>query len=539
MLMRKASAGGTPPRGARAGEGMRPVSRREVVALGIVAACTPPRAPTVPPFRVEDVLGRALDAAKRAGATYADARVVRRRDQGVSTREDHVIDVSDNETYGIGVRVLVVGRGTQAWGFAASEVVDEAHAARAAERAARVARANAGPRKRPIVLAPVATYRDKWITAFEVDPFDVPISDKAALLRDIWSDVRAVKGAKYMDGNARVLGEHKIFASTEGSLIEQRVVRVEARYGVTATDDVTGEFVSRHHELPPMQAGWEYITRSSLRRDARKIAEDAVEKLRAPSVTPGKRDLVLAPSNLWLVIHESIGHSTELDRALGYEANFAGTSFATPDQIGKLEYAHEDITFFADKTSPCGLATWGYDDDGEKTQKWNLIEKGKLVAFQTTRDQAAWIGEKRSRGCSFAEDYASIPFQRMPNVSLAPGPKDTSLEDMIAATDDGVLITGDGSWSIDHQRYNFQFGGQMFYAIKGGKLAGAIRDVAYQSNTVDFWHSCDMLGGSRHHELHGSLVDGKGEPAQSNPVSHGCPPARFRNVNILDTKRKS
>jgi TldD protein len=347
-----------------------------------------------------------------------------------------------------------------------------------------------------------------------------------------------VKGAKYMDAATRVLAEEKTFASTEGSLIEQRIVRVEARYTVTATDDATGEFVTRSHELAPMQAGWEHVARASLKNDARKIAEDAVEKLRAPSVVPGKRDLVLAPSNLWLVIHESIGHSTELDRALGYEANFAGTSFATPDRIGKLEYAREDLSFYADKTTPGGLATCGYDDDGVETQKWRLVDKGKLAAFQTTRDQASWIGEKRSRGCSYAEDYASIPFQRMPNVSLEPGEKDVSLEDIIASTDDGVLVSGDGSWSIDHQRYNFQFGGQTFHAIKNGKLAGALRDVAYQSNTVEFWHACDALGGKKHFTLHGSLVDGKGEPAQSNPVSHGCPPARFRGVNVINTKRK-
>jgi len=402
------------------------VGRRDLIAFAGLAACTPPKPPTAPAsdVRVEDVLGRAIDAAKRAGATYADARVVRRRDQGVATREDHVIDVSDNESYGIGVRVLVVLRGeggaTQAWGFAATSHADEANAARAAERAVAVARANAGPRKRPIVLAPVATYRDHWTTSFAVDPFDVPISEKAAMLRDIWSDARAVKGAKYMDGSTRVLAEHKTFASSEGSLIEQRIVRVMARYAVTATDDATGDSVSREHELSPMQAGWEHVTRSTLRADARKIAEDAVAKLKAPSVVAGRRDLVLAPSNLWLVIHESIGHSTELDRALGYEANFAGTSFATPDQIGRLEYGKSDLTFYADKTTPGGLATCAYDDDGEKTQKWNLIDKGKLAAFQTTRDQAAWIGEKRSRGCAFAEDHASIPFQRMPTSRSSP-----------------------------------------------------------------------------------------------------------------------
>jgi TldD protein len=521
------------------------VRRRQFLGgAAALAACSPSRPPlSARPARVEDVLGAALDAATRAGASYADARVVRRRDQNVATREDHVVEVRDDESYGVGVRVLVVvpgeGSATQAWGFAASADVDEASAALAARRAVAVARADAGPRKRPIVLAPVARYRAQWATAVAVDPFDVPIGEKAALLRDVWNDARAVKGAKYMDGWTRAILEEKTFASTEGSLIAQRLVRVGAGYEITATDDTGSDSVSRAHELPPRQAGWEHVAGSSLRADARKMAEDAVQKLHAPSVVPGKRDLVLAPSNLWLVIHESIGHSTELDRALGYEANFAGTSFATPDQIGKLEIARSDLTFFADKTTPGGLATCGWDDDGEKTQRWNLVDRGKLVAFQTTRDQAAWIGEKRSRGCSYAEDWRSIPFQRMPNVSLAPGEKDVSLEDIVSATDDGVLVTGDGSWSIDHQRYNFQFGGQMFYAIKGGKVAGVLRDVAYQSNTIAFWHSCDMIGGARHVSLHGTLEDGKGEPPQSNPVSHGCPPARFRAVNVLDTRREA
>ncbi len=502
----------------------------------------PPRPPAAPALRVEDVLGAALDAAKRAGAAYADARVVTRRDQHVGTREDHVVDVGDDESYGVGVRVLVVapalgGGATQSWGFAASARVDEASAALAAERAVAIARADAGPRKRPIVLAPVARYRDRWSTPLAIDPFDVSIAEKAALLRDAWAAARAVKGVKYMDGGARALAEEKTFASTEGSLIAQRIVRVEAGYTVTATDDA-GDAVTRAHELPPRQAGWEHVARSTLRADARKIAEDAVEKLRAPRLAPGKRDLVLAPSNLWLVIHESIGHSTELDRALGYEANFAGTSFATPDQIGKLEIARDTLDFVADKTTPGGLATSGYDDDGEKTQRWKLVERGKLAAFQTTREQAAWIGEKRSRGCSYAEDWRSVPFQRMPNVSLAPAERDVSLEDLIAGVDDGVLVSGDGSWSIDHQRYNFQFGGQTFHAIRGGKLAGALRDVAYQSNTIDFWHACDAVGGARHVELHGTMVDGKGEPEQSNPVSHGCPPARFRGIQVLDTSGK-
>jgi TldD protein len=255
-------------------------------------------------------------------------------------------------------------------------------------------------------------------------------------------------------------------------------------------------------------------------------------------VTPGQRDLVLHPSNLWLTIHESVGHPTELDRALGYEANFAGTSFATTDKRGKLSYAAPHVSLYADKTTPGGLATCGYDDDGVKTQRWDLVRDGLFVGYQTTREQAAWIGEKSSRGTSYADSYRSIPFQRMPNVSLRPGTKPLETADLIAATDDGIYITGNGSWSIDHQRYNFQFGGQMFYEVKKGKVTRVLRDVAYQANTLQFWHACDLLGGEKSWQLHGSLSDGKGEPGQVNSVSHGCPPARFAKINILNTNAR-
>ncbi|HSS02159.1 MAG TPA: TldD/PmbA family protein, partial [Kofleriaceae bacterium] len=273
--------------------------------------------------------------------------------------------------------------------------------------------------------------------------------------------------------------------------------------------------------------------------DARRIGEQAVEKLKSPSVTAGKKDLILDPSNLWLTIHESIGHPTELARALGYEANYAGTSFATPDKLGKLRIASPIMSFYADKTTPGGLATCGYDDDGVATQRWNLIDKGVFVGYQTTREQAGWIGEKASRGTCYADSFSSFPFQRMPNVSLAPGPQERSLDDLIASTDDGVVIAGRGSWSIDHQRLNFQFGGQVFWEVKRGKRTRMLRDIAYQANTLEFWNSCDAIGGPKSWSLGGSFSDGKGEPGQVNSVSHGCPPARFRGVNILNTNRRT
>ncbi|MBX3198456.1 MAG: TldD/PmbA family protein [Labilithrix sp.] len=517
------------------------VTRRRFIGGSAIATLTsggcrrpPPALPAAPREAVttEDVLARALESAKKAGATYADARVVRRRTERVATREDHVVSVTSGETYGIGVRVIAGG----AWGFASSAVVSGEAAGEAARRAVAIALAARSALKRPVELVPAPAVKGKWRTKMDVDPFEVPLADKAEYLLSLWPLVKDVALVKFASGAIESLGEHKIFASTDGTLVEQSQVRVWPAFSVTAVDG--RQFESRDAEIPPMQAGWEYVTGSSLKKDARRVAEDAVKKLKSPSVTPGKRDLILAPSNLWLTIHESVGHPTELDRVFGLEANFAGTSFAKPESLGKLRYGADIVTLYADKTAPGGLATCGWDDDGVATQRWELVKDGLLVGFQTTRDQAAWIGEEASRGTSYAQDHASVAFQRMPNVSLAPSAKDTTLEDIIAATDDGVLVTGNGSWSIDHQRYNFQFSGQTFHEVKGGKITRALRDVAYQSNSLEFWSACDMLGGERSWELHGTLWDGKGEPMQTNAVSHGCPPARFRKIDILNVNTR-
>jgi TldD protein len=480
----------------------------------------------------EEILSRALAAAKKAGASYADARIVRRRTERVATREDHVVAVASNETYGIGVRVIADG----AWGFASSAVVAGPEAEAAAQKAVAIAKASRPLLKRPVELAAAPVVTGHWRTTMEIDPFEVPLADKAEYLLSLWPLVKDVPLVKFANGAIEADTEHKIFASTEGSLVEQTQTRIQPSFSVTALEK--GQFESRNSEIPPRQAGYEWVTKSSLKADARKIAEEAVEKLKSPSVTPGRRQLILAPSNLWLTIHESVGHPTELDRALGLEANFAGTSFATPDKLGKLKYGADIVTIYADKIVPGGLASCAWDDDGVATQRFDLVKNGVLVGFQTTRDQAAWIGEKASRGTSYAMDHSNFAFQRMPNVSLAPGAKDTSLADIIAATDDGVLISGNGSWSIDHQRYNFQFSGQTFHEVKKGKVTHALRDVAYQSNTVEFWNSCDMLGGEKSWELFGSMNDGKGEPGQVNSMSHGCPPARFKNVDILNVNKR-
>ncbi len=484
---------------------------------------------------LDQLVQRTLAAAKKAGASYADVRIVRRRDEGISTREAMVQRVSSTETYGVGVRVLAGG----AWGFAATPLVVAAEAEKAARRAVEIAKANAALGGKPVELAPVAAHVDVWQTPLERDPFKIPLEDKAEFLLSINAEVMKVPGVKFVESYYQGRSEWKLLATSDGAYIEQEITRVSPGYTATAVDSAAGEFVDRDHEIQPMQAGWEYVEGSTMLADARRIGEEAVEKLKAPSVSAGKRDLVLAPSHLWLTIHESIGHPTELDRALGFEANFAGTSFATPDKLHKLRIAAPALSFYADKTTPGGLATCGYDDEGVKTQKWPIVDKGLFVGYQTTREQAGWIGEKASRGTSYAQDYASVPFQRMPNVSLAPGPKPLGLDDLVAATDDGILILGTGSWSIDHQRYNFQFGGQVFHEIKKGKRTRMLKDVAYQANTIDFWNSCDLLGGPASWRLGGAMNDGKGEPMQSNAVSHGCPPARFRKVNVLNTNARS
>ncbi len=487
----------------------------------------------VPERALDDVVSRALDAAKRGGASYADVRIVRRRTERIATREDHVISVGASETYGIGVRVIVDG----AWGFAATAQVDGPSAQQAADSAVAIARAARPALKRPVILAPTPVVKGSWHSPVQVDPFAVPLEEKAQYLLDLWPLVKDVRLVKYATAAFEALSEWKLFASSEGSVIEQNITRVAPSFQVTAV--MEGQFESCWADLSARQAGWEWVTGSRLKSTARALAEDTVEKLRAPSVTAGKKDLILLPSNLWLTIHESVGHPTELDRALGLEANFAGTSFATTDKLGKLKYGSDHVTLYADKTMPGGMATCAWDDDGVATQRWDLVKNGLFVGYQTTRDQAAWIGETASRGTSYAESHKTVAFQRMPNVSLAPDSKsERTVADLIAATDDGVLVDGNGSWSIDHQRYNFQFSGQKFREIKNGKLGGPLRDVAYQSNSLEFWNSCDMIGGPKSWELYGTLWDGKGEPMQVNAVSHGCPPARFRNVDILNVNSR-
>ena len=493
----------------------------------------------MPADKLQQLGAFALERAKSARASYADIRINGYRSQVVSLRSqpdfttgqvNHIPAVSDSQSFGFGVRVLADG----AWGFAASHLVTQAEIARAVDEAMETAKANAPLRRHPVQLAPVLAYVDLYRTPIVKDPFGVPVQQKLELLQSIADETRKVAGVFSVVGVIAQRSEHRYFASSEGSRIEQHVFQISPEFSATAVDKGRKQ-KSRTYRPNAVTAGYEAVERAKMLAEARRVGEEAVAHLKAPSVAPGKKDLVLLPTHLGLTIHESIGHSTELDRALGYEANFAGTSFLTPDKLGKFKVGSEMVNFNGDRIRPESLSTCGYDDDGVKTRQFPIIQKGIFVGYQTIRDQAHLIGQKESMGCCYADSYASVPFQRMPNVWLEPAKTAVQLADLIGGVDDGVLIDGRGSYSIDHQRYNFQFGGDAFWEIKRGKVGQQIADVAYNARTPDFWSACDGIGGEATWQNVGLNSDGKGEPQQINAMSHGCAPARFRQINVLKT----
>jgi len=483
----------------------------------------------------------ALDTARSAGASYADVRVSHAQVQSVATREDRVTNMSDSETMGFGVRVLVGG----AWGFAASRDLSRNEVQRVSRAAVAQARANRRAMQRQIQLAPVDPVPDgRWSAPARIDPFTIPIEDKAALLLRANAEALKVAGARFVNSNMFFLKDERTFASTEGTFTVQRLVRSLPRMNVTAVASDMSDFQSRNStEIAPMARGWEHVLDADLVAKAPMWAEEAVQKLTARSVEPGRYDLVLDPTHLWLTIHESIAHPTELDRAMGYEANYAGTSFLAPprDMIGRFRYGQDLMNIQADRKQEGGLSTIGWDDEGVPADQWMLIERGIFKDYQTTREQAPWIaditGNTRSHGCSYGQNWSDVQFQRMPNVSLLPSETDSSLEEIISGVPNGIFIKGDGAFSIDQQRYNFQFGGQAFWEIKNGRKGQMLKDVTYQARTPEFWNSMDMIGGRSSYFLGGAFNDGKGQPGQSNAVSHGCVPARFRNVGVINTGR--
>lgn len=489
-----------------------------------------PLASLADPGRLE-LATLALQAATDAGASWADARVAEYRNQRIATREARVTNVSDRGSYGVGVRVIAEGT----WGFAASADATPEEVVRIAKLAVTRARANARLQREPVQLIPARAHRGTWRTPIRRDPFDVPLSEKVEHLLSLNAAAMALDGVSFCSSWMHFVREHKLYANTDGTRVEQVLHRCNPSFTVTSVRD--GSFTSRNALASPQGRGYEFIEDYPWLEDARQAADDAVAMHSATSVEPGPRDLILVPSHLWLTIHESIGHPTELDRALGLEANYAGTSFLTPDKLD-TRIGSDLVSFQAERVAEGALATCKWDDDGVPTTEWDLVRNGRFVDYQTTRDQAHWIGRDRSYACSYADSWGTVAFQRMPNINLVSPAGPLTLADLIADTEDAILIEGRGSYSIDHQRYNFQFGGQVFRRVENGAITGLLRDVAYQSTTTEFWNACDAICDASEYQVNGSFYDGKGEPGQVNAVSHGCAPARFRQVDVINTGRE-
>ncbi|MBV2355081.1 TldD/PmbA family protein [Streptomyces sp. J2-1] len=485
----------------------------------------------------------ALARARALGAEHADFRFERVRGASWRLRDARPAGSSDTTDLGYAVRVVHGG----SWGFASGVDLTLDAAAKVASQAvamaklsAQVLRAAGSDERVELAAEPVHADRT-WVSSYEIDPFTVPDEEKAALLAEWSARLLAAKGVSHVDASLLTVHENKFYADTAGTVTTQQRVRLHPELTAVSVDGSSGEFDSMRTLAPPAGRGWEYLTGTGWdwEGELERMPELLAEKMRAPSVEPGLYDLVVDPSNLWLTIHESVGHATELDRALGYEAAYAGTSFATFDKLGTLKYGSELMNVTGDRTAEHGLATVGFDDEGVAAQSWDLVRDGTLVGYQLDRRIARLTGFERSNGCAYADSPGHVPVQRMANVSLRPDPAGLSTDDLIGGVDRGIYVVGDRSWSIDMQRYNFQFTGQRFFRIENGRITGQLKDVAYQATTTDFWGSMAAVGGPQTYVLGGAFNCGKAQPGQVAAVSHGCPSALFKGVNILNTTQEA
>ncbi|HEV3380509.1 MAG TPA: TldD/PmbA family protein [Trebonia sp.] len=484
---------------------------------------------------LKNLADAALDAARASGAQHADFRAERIRGQQVSLSDAKLQALSDADDSGLSVRVIVDGT----WGFASAVDLTPEAARDAARAAVEVAKVAAAMNTERIDLAPEPAYGEvTWVSAYETDPFAVPAKDKVDLLSAWSAGLLEHPVVSHVDASLLQVKECKFYTDGATTATQQRVRLHPEITAIAVTDS---GFDDMRTLAPPVGRGWEYLTGTAwdFPAELRQLPELLAEKLRAPSIEAGRYDLVIDPSNLWLTIHESIGHATELDRALGYEAAYAGTSFATIDKLNNLQYGSEVMHVTGDRTAEHGLSTVGYDDEGVAGQSWDLISGGVLVGYQLDRRMALLRGFGRSNGCAFADSPGHMPLQRMANVSLRPAAGGPDTAGLLAGVEDGIYILGDKSWSIDMQRYNFQFTGQRFFRIRNGKLAGQVRDVAYQATTTDFWNSMEAVGGPQTYVLGGAFNCGKGQPGQVAPVSHGAPAALFRQVRVLNTAEEN
>ena len=476
---------------------------------------------------MDDVLDRALNAAQLAGATYADARVVESRSQILEVKNRLVSALQEGAAAGLGVRVLVGG----AWGFAASAEVSLAEAERCARLACRVARAAAAFRRAPIALSPLEPRTARYETPLTRDPFEVPLADKIALLVEATATMEREPGIRVAHGDMQFWEDRKRFASSEGARIEQRIVNSGAGLSAWAASDDDLQVRSYPNSFGGQfeSAGYELVERLDLPGHAAETAATAAALLTAPSCPAGTTTVILDGRQMSLQIHESCGHPTELDRALGHEANYAGTSFLTPDQLHSLRYGSAAVNLVADASTPRGLGTFGFDDEGVPAQKVDLVRAGRFVGYLTSRETAPLVGLE-SNGTMRAESFAHIPLIRMTNINLEPG--EWKLEDLIADTDDGILMMTNRSWSIDDKRYNFQFGTEVGWEIKRGKRGRLLKNCTYTGITPEFWNQCDAVCDASDWEIWGTPNCGKGQPSQTMRTGQGASSARFRGIQV-------
>ena len=481
---------------------------------------------------LDAVSDAAISTGTAAGASHVDVRIERTRTGHLILRDATPETQADETNFGIGVRVIVDG----AWGFASSPDVSLDSAKKLALTAVAMAKTSKPLSTEVVALVPEPVYPKKqWVSAYEIDPFSVSDSEKKDRLASLSSKLLSAEGVNHSSARTMYVKEQKHYADSYGTSTTQQRVRMQTQ--IEAISIGAHGFESMRTLAQPAGYGWEWMGNSIWNWDAEieELPTLLAEKVKAPSVEPGRYDLLIHPSNLWLTIHESIGHATELDRAIGYEANYAGTSFATPDKLGTLKYGSSLMNVTGDRNTEHGLSTVGWDDEGVAGQQWDIIKDGTLVGYQLDRRIAQRVGRERSNGCAFADSPSHVPIQRMPNVSLQPNPNGPTLNQLIESVEDGIYILGDKSWSIDMQRYNFQFTGQQFHRIKNGKIVGQLKDVAYQATTTDFWGAMKSVGGPSTYVLGGAFNCGKAQPGQIAAVSHGCPAAIFDKINILNT----
>ncbi|MET7304838.1 TldD/PmbA family protein [Embleya sp. NPDC005575] len=499
--------------------------------------------PTFLAYPLRELAAAALSRAGELGAEHADFRFERVRDASFRLRDGRTDSSVDTTDVGFAVRVVHEG----AWGFAAGVDLTPEAAAYVAEQAVAVARVSrsvseAAGAGETVALAEEPVHADEtWISAYKINPFDVPEAERIALLARWSRELLAADGVDHVDATCMVVQENKFYADSAGTATTQQRVRIHPQLTVIAVDRDSGAYETMRTIAPPVGRGWEYVKGVGWDWDEEVASLPGLlaERVKAPSVEAGEYDLVIDPSNLWLTIHESIGHATELDRALGYEAAYAGTSFATFDKLNKLQYGSPVMHVTGDRTVQHGLATIGFDDEGVATQSWDLVTDGILTGYQLDRRMALMQGLGRSNGCAFADSPGHVPVQRMANVSLRPGEDNLSTAELIGRVHRGLYIVGDKSWSIDMQRYNFQFTGQRAYLIEDGRIVGQVKDFAYQATTTDFWGSMEAVGGPGTYVLGGAFNCGKAQPGQVAAVSHGCPSALFRGVKVLNTVQEA